>query len=196
MSDSDMPYARGRGKRMRLAIPDQPSADPSLSKIRGLSHKRRGVGIGNKGRRGSLNLSGCRTPGYYAVEDIKSNPLMCGKRKGKAPADLDLSLVSEDIRNGNGKRIRAKSRSAPSTPQGKSTLCSWSSLRVANANRLSASELQQEVQTYQRAPLPPVTRSPEQWQKARVWGGERGQTFRFWWSTQLGTFWFFWEHHL
>ncbi|XP_050973272.1 zinc finger protein 608 [Labeo rohita] len=120
MSDSDIPYARGRGKRMRLAIPDQPTADPSLSKIRGLTHKRRGVGIGNKGRRGSLNLSGCRTPGYYAVEDIKSNPLICGKRKGKAPADLDLSLVSEDIRNGNGKRIRAKSRSAPSTPQGKS----------------------------------------------------------------------------
>ncbi len=120
MSDSDMSYARGRGKRMRLAIPDQPAADPSLSKIRGLTHKRRGMGIGNKGRRGSLNLSGCRTPGYYAVEDIKSNPLMCGKRKGKAPADLDLSLVSNDIRNGNGKRIRAKSRSAPSTPQGKS----------------------------------------------------------------------------
>ncbi|KTF77305.1 hypothetical protein cypCar_00041302, partial [Cyprinus carpio] len=120
MSDSEMPYARGRGKRMRLAIPDQPAVDPSLSKIRGLTHKRRGVGIGNKGRRGSLNLSGCRTPGYYAVDDIKSNPLMCGKRKGKAPADLDLSLVSDDIRNGNGKRIRAKSRSAPSTPQGKS----------------------------------------------------------------------------
>uniref|UniRef100_A0A673IIT6 Zinc finger protein 608-like n=1 Tax=Sinocyclocheilus rhinocerous TaxID=307959 RepID=A0A673IIT6_9TELE len=120
MSDSEMPYARGRGKRMRLAIPDQPAVDPSLSKIRGLTHKRRGVGIGNKGRRGSLNLSGCRTPGYYAMEDIKSNSLICGKRKGKAPADLDLSLVSEDIRNGNGKRIRAKSRSAPSTPQGKS----------------------------------------------------------------------------
>ncbi|XP_016373366.1 zinc finger protein 608-like [Sinocyclocheilus rhinocerous] len=120
MSDSEMPYARGRGKRMRLAIPDQPAVDPSLSKIRGLTHKRRGVGIGNKGRRGSLNLSGCRTPGYYAVDDIKSNPLMCGKRKGKAPADLDLNLVSDDIRNGNGKRIRAKSRSAPSTPQGKS----------------------------------------------------------------------------
>ncbi|XP_067270695.1 zinc finger protein 608 [Pseudorasbora parva] len=120
MSDSEMPCARGRGKRMRLGIPDQPATDPNLSKIRGLTHKRRGVGIGNKGRRGSLNLSGCRAPGYYAVEDIKSNPLICGKRKGKAPADLDLSLVSEDIRNGNGKRIRAKSRSAPSTPQGKS----------------------------------------------------------------------------
>ncbi|KAK7145417.1 hypothetical protein R3I93_013215 [Phoxinus phoxinus] len=119
MSDSEMPCGRGRGKRMRLGIPDQPTADPSLSKIRGLTHKRRGVGIGSKGRRGSLNLSGCRTPGYY-VEDMKSNPLICGKRKSKAPADLDLSLVSEDIRNGNGKRIRAKSRSAPSTPQGKS----------------------------------------------------------------------------
>nr|XP_055024794.1 zinc finger protein 608 [Misgurnus anguillicaudatus] len=120
MSDSDMPCARGRGKRMRLTIPEQQAGDPSLSKIRGLTHKRRGVGIGNKGRRGSLNLSVCRTPGYYAVDDIKSNPLICAKRKGKAPADLDLSLVSEDIRNGNGKRIRAKSRSAPSTPQGKS----------------------------------------------------------------------------
>lgn len=105
---------------MRLTIPEQSAGDPSLSKIRGLTHKRRGVGIGNKGRRGSLNLSVCRTPGYYAVDDIKSSPLICGKRKGKAPADLDLSLVSEDIRNGNGKRIRAKSRSAPSTPQGKS----------------------------------------------------------------------------
>ncbi|KAI7798278.1 putative zinc finger protein 608, partial [Triplophysa rosa] len=120
MSDSDMPCARGRGKRMRLTIPEQSAGDPSLSKIRGLTHKRRGVGISNKGRRGSLNLNVCRTPGYYAVDDIKSNPLSCGKRKGKAPADLDLSLVSEDIRNGNGKRIRAKSRSAPSTPQGKS----------------------------------------------------------------------------
>ncbi|XP_036434377.1 zinc finger protein 608 isoform X1 [Colossoma macropomum] len=120
MSDSDMPCGRGRGKRMRLAVSDQPVVEPGLSKIRGLTHKRRGVGIGNKGRRGSLNLSTCRTPAYYSVEDIKSSPLICGKRKGKAPADLDLSLVAEDVRNGNGKRIRAKSRSAPSTPQGKS----------------------------------------------------------------------------
>ncbi|XP_066499740.1 zinc finger protein 608 [Hoplias malabaricus] len=120
MSDSEMPSGRGRGKRMRLAVSDQPVVEPGLSKIRGLTHKRRGVGIGNKGRRGSLNLSTCRTPAYYSVEDIKSSPLICGKRKSKAPADLDLSLVSEDVRNGNGKRIRAKSRSAPSTPQGKS----------------------------------------------------------------------------
>ncbi|TRY64823.1 hypothetical protein DNTS_004419 [Danionella cerebrum] len=120
VSDSEMPCGRGRGKRIRLSIPDQPGANPNLSRIRGLTHKRRGVGIGNKGRRGCLNLSGCRTPGYYAVEDIKSSPLVYGKRKSKAPDDLDLSLISEDIRNGNGKRIRAKSRSAPSTPQGKS----------------------------------------------------------------------------
>uniref|UniRef100_A0A8B9RD73 Zinc finger protein 608 n=1 Tax=Astyanax mexicanus TaxID=7994 RepID=A0A8B9RD73_ASTMX len=120
MSDSEMPCGRGRGKRMRLAVSDQPGVEPGLSKIRGLTHKRRGVGIGNKGRRGSLNLSTCRTPAYYSVEDIKSSPLICGKRKSKAPADLDLSLVSEDVRNGNGKRMRAKSRSAPSTPQGKS----------------------------------------------------------------------------
>lgn len=115
-----MPCGRGRGKRMRLAVSDQAVVEPGLAKIRGLTHKRRGVGIGNKGRRGSLNLSTCRTPAYYSVEDMKSSPLICGKRKSKAPADLDLSLVSEDVRNGNGKRIRAKSRSAPSTPQGKS----------------------------------------------------------------------------
>ncbi|XP_062854378.1 zinc finger protein 608 [Trichomycterus rosablanca] len=120
MSDSEMACGRGRGKRMRLSVSDQPSAEPGFSKIRGLTHKRRGVGIGNKGRRGSLNLSTCKTPAYYSVEDIKSSSLICRKRKSKAPADLDLSLVSDDIRNANGKRIRAKSRSAPSTPQGKS----------------------------------------------------------------------------
>ncbi|XP_030643642.1 zinc finger protein 608 [Chanos chanos] len=120
-SDSEMPGGgRGRGKRMRLTIPDQPLVEPGLSKVRGLSYKRRGVGIGNKGRRGSLNLSNCRTNPFYSVEDIKSSPLICGKRKTKVPAELDLSLVTEDIKNGNGKRIRAKSRSAPSTPQGKS----------------------------------------------------------------------------
>ncbi|KAI5094944.1 zinc finger protein 608 isoform X1, partial [Silurus meridionalis] len=120
MSDSEMTCGRGRGKRMRLAVSDQPVTEPGLSKIRGLTHKRRGVGIGNKGRRGSLNFSTCRTPTYFSVEDIKSSSLMCGKRISKAPPDLDLTLLSDDIRNGNGKRIRTKSRSAPSTPQGKS----------------------------------------------------------------------------
>ncbi|XP_027022657.1 zinc finger protein 608 [Tachysurus fulvidraco] len=120
ISDSEMTCGRGRGKRMRLAVSDQSVTEPGLSKIRGLTHKRRGVGIGNKGRRGSLNFSTCRTPTYFSVEDIKSSSLMCGKRISKAPPDLDLTLLSEDIRNGNGKRIRTKSRSAPSTPQGKS----------------------------------------------------------------------------
>uniref|UniRef100_A0A3Q3LI09 Zinc finger protein 608 n=1 Tax=Labrus bergylta TaxID=56723 RepID=A0A3Q3LI09_9LABR len=81
-----------------------------------------------KGRRGSLNLinSNCRaTPSFFTVDDVKptnsTSSLSSGKRKNKPPAELDLSLVSsEDIKNGNGKRIRAKSRSAPSTPQGKS----------------------------------------------------------------------------
>lgn len=120
MSESEMACRRGRGKRMRLSVSDQPVTEPGFSKIRGLTHKRRGVGIGNKGRRGSLNLGTYKTPAYYSVEDIKSSSLICGKRRSKAPADLDLSLVSDDIRNANGKRIRAKSRSAPSTPQGKS----------------------------------------------------------------------------
>lgn len=106
---------------MRLAIPEQALLEPVLPKVRALPHKRRGVGISSKGRRGSLNLlSNCRTPPYYTEEELKTSPLSQGKRKIKAPADLDLTLVTEDIKNGNGKRIRAKSRSAPSTPQGKS----------------------------------------------------------------------------
>ncbi|XP_031425972.1 zinc finger protein 608 isoform X2 [Clupea harengus] len=110
---------RGRSKRMRLAIPDQAIVEPVLPKVRALPHKRRGVGISSKGRRASLNLlSNCRTPPYYTEEELKAGPLSQGKRKIKAPADLDLTLVTEDIKN--GKRIRAKSRSAPSTPQGKS----------------------------------------------------------------------------
>lgn len=106
---------------MRLAIPEQALLEPVLPKVRALPHKRRGVGISGKGRRGSLNLlSNCRTPPYYTEEELKTSPLSQSKRKIKAPADLDLTLVTEDIKNGNGKRIRAKSRSAPSTPQGKS----------------------------------------------------------------------------
>ncbi|XP_041957186.1 zinc finger protein 608 isoform X2 [Alosa sapidissima] len=120
-TDAETQGGRGRSKRMRLAIPEQAIVEPVLPKVRALPHKRRGVGMSSKGRRGSLNLlSNCRTPPYYTEEELKTSPLSQGKRKIKAPADLDLTLVTEDIKNGNGKRIRAKSRSAPSTPQGKS----------------------------------------------------------------------------
>ncbi|KAJ8285253.1 hypothetical protein GJAV_G00024680 [Gymnothorax javanicus] len=118
-SDFEMRGGRGRGKRMRLAIPNIPGVEPGFPKMRGLPLKSRGGAIHSKGRRGSLNLiSSCKTPPFFTVEEIKPNSLMSGKRKSKPPADLDLSLVSEDAKT--GKRIRAKSRSAPSTPQGKS----------------------------------------------------------------------------
>ncbi|KAM9391770.1 LOW QUALITY PROTEIN: zinc finger protein 608 [Pholidichthys leucotaenia] len=132
-SDPELPGGRGRGKRMRIAMAERPSAEPaSGGKVRGLSqHRSRGGGVAgapasihNKGRRGSLNLinSNCRAPSsFFTVDEVKPVSLSSGKRKNKPPADLDLSLVSsEDVKNGNGKRIRAKSRSAPSTPQGKS----------------------------------------------------------------------------
>uniref|UniRef100_A0A3B4Z406 Zinc finger protein 608 n=1 Tax=Stegastes partitus TaxID=144197 RepID=A0A3B4Z406_9TELE len=132
-----LPGGRGRGKRMRMAMADRPCVDPTpAAKVRGLSqHRSRGGGVAgaappihSKGRRGSLNLinSNCRAPpSFFTVEEVKpansASSLSSGKRKNKPPADLDLSLVSsDDIKNGNGKRIRAKSRSAPSTPQGKS----------------------------------------------------------------------------
>uniref|UniRef100_A0A3B4XQ34 Zinc finger protein 608 n=1 Tax=Seriola lalandi dorsalis TaxID=1841481 RepID=A0A3B4XQ34_SERLL len=122
---------------MRMAMADRPCIEPApAAKVRGLSqHRSRGGGVAgttapihSKGRRGSLNLinSNCRTPpSFFTVEEVKSSnsasTLSSGKRKNKPPADLDLSLVAADeIKNGNGKRIRAKSRSAPSTPQGKS----------------------------------------------------------------------------
>ncbi|KAG7489791.1 zinc finger 608 [Solea senegalensis] len=135
-SDLELLGGRGRGKRMRMAMAERPCIEPvPAAKVRGLSqHRSRGGGVAGttapihtKGRRGSLNLinSNCRTPpSFFTVEEMKSsnnNSLSSGKRKNKPPADLDLSLVSsDDIKNGNGKRIRAKSRSAPSTPQGKS----------------------------------------------------------------------------
>ncbi|KAK2838136.1 hypothetical protein Q5P01_015348 [Channa striata] len=136
-SDPELPGGRGRGKRMRMAMAERPYVEPApVAKVRGLSqHRSRGGGVAgtaapihSKGRRGSLNLinSNCRTPpSFFTVEEVKSpnstSALSSGKRKNKPPADLDLSLVSsDDIKNGNGKRIRAKSRSAPSTPQGKS----------------------------------------------------------------------------
>ncbi|KAM8865416.1 zinc finger protein 608 [Synchiropus picturatus] len=134
-SDSEMPGGRGRGKRMRLNMTERSCVDPSPStKIRGLSqHRSRGGGIAgtaasihSKGRRGSLKLinSTCRTPPFFTVDEVKpanGASSLSGKRKNKLPGDLDLTLVSSsNIKNGNGKRIRAKSRSAPSTPQGKS----------------------------------------------------------------------------
>ncbi|XP_074527423.1 zinc finger protein 608 [Halichoeres trimaculatus] len=136
-SDPELPGGRGRGKRMRMAMGERPCIEPvSATKVRGLSqHRSRGGGVAgtaatihNKGRRGSLNLinSNCRAPpSFFTVDEVKpansTSSLSSGKRKNKPPAELDLSLVSsEDIKNGNGKRIRAKSRSAPSTPQGKS----------------------------------------------------------------------------
>ncbi|XP_028434995.1 zinc finger protein 608 [Perca flavescens] len=136
-SDPELPGGRGRGKRMRMAMAERPCVDPApAAKIRGLSqHRSRGGGVAgtaapihSKGRRGSLNLinSNCRTPpSFFTVEEVKpansTSSLSSGKRKNKPPADLDLSMVtSDEIKNGNGKRIRAKSRSAPSTPLGKS----------------------------------------------------------------------------
>lgn len=119
---------------MRMAMAERPCMEQGPgAKVRGLSqHRSRGGGVAGtappiytKGRRGSLNLinSNCRTPpSFFTVEEVKSsNNVSPGKRKNKPPAELDLTLVSsEEIKNGNGKRIRAKSRSAPSTPQGKS----------------------------------------------------------------------------
>lgn len=120
-----------------MAMAERSCVDPTpTAKVRGLSqHRSRGGGVAgtaasihSKGRRGSLNLinSNCRAPpSFFTVEEVKppnsASSLSSGKRKNKPPADLDLSLVSsDDVKNGNGKRIRAKSRSAPSTPQGKS----------------------------------------------------------------------------
>ncbi|XP_061881319.1 zinc finger protein 608-like isoform X2 [Entelurus aequoreus] len=133
-SDPEMPGGRGRGKRMRLAMAERPCVEVAPAvKVRGLlQHRSRGGGMAaspvhSKGHRGSLKLiSNCRTsPSFFTMEDGNAAngaaALPSGKRKIKLPADLDLSLVSSDnITNGNGKRIRAKSRSAPSTPQGKS----------------------------------------------------------------------------
>uniref|UniRef100_H3CFQ9 Zinc finger protein 608 n=1 Tax=Tetraodon nigroviridis TaxID=99883 RepID=H3CFQ9_TETNG len=135
-SDPELLGGRGRGKRMRMGMAERLCIEPaSTAKVRGLpQHRSRGGGVAGtstpihtKGRRGSMNLinNNCRPPpSFFTVEEVKlansTSSLSSGKRKNKPPADLDLSLVSEDIKNGNGKRIRAKSRSAPSTPQGKS----------------------------------------------------------------------------
>ncbi|XP_055017962.1 zinc finger protein 608, partial [Boleophthalmus pectinirostris] len=124
-SDPDLPGARGRGKRLRLALGDRSCLDSPAAKVRALTapHRSRGGAASSlhKGRRGSLNLINANgRSSFFTVDDVKSTNSLSGKRKNKPPADLDLSLVgADDIKNGNGKRIRAKSRSAPSTPQGK-----------------------------------------------------------------------------
>ncbi|XP_028605222.2 zinc finger protein 608 isoform X2 [Podarcis muralis] len=116
-SDLEMRGGRGRGKRARsAAAATAPGADVSFTESRGLQGKNRG-GANGKGRRGSLNSSGRRTPPNCAIEDVKVSPLSTNKRKNKPPMELDLNSSSED--NKSGKRVRTNSRSTPTTPQGK-----------------------------------------------------------------------------
>ncbi|KYO20578.1 zinc finger protein 608 isoform A [Alligator mississippiensis] len=116
-SDLEMRGGRGRGKRARSAAAAvAPGNDASFTEARGLQNKNRG-GANGKGRRGSLNSSGRRTPPNCAVEDVKASPSSTNKRKNKPPMELDLNSSSED--NKSGKRVRTNSRSTPTTPQGK-----------------------------------------------------------------------------
>ncbi|XP_045343182.1 zinc finger protein 608 isoform X4 [Leopardus geoffroyi] len=114
-SDLEMRGGRGRGKRARSAAA-APGSEASFTESRGLQNKNRG-GANGKGRRGSLNTSGRRTPPNCAAEDIKASPSSTNKRKNKPPMELDLNSSSED--NKPGKRVRTNSRSTPTTPQGK-----------------------------------------------------------------------------
>ncbi|XP_005996441.1 zinc finger protein 608 [Latimeria chalumnae] len=114
-SDLDMRGGRGRGKRARTAA-NAPGTDASFTESRGLQNKNRG-GANGKGRRGSLNSSGRRTPPNCATEEVKASPSPANKRKNKPPMELDLNSSSED--NKSGKRVRTNSRSTPTTPQGK-----------------------------------------------------------------------------
>uniref|UniRef100_A0A8C5MWV4 Zinc finger protein 608 n=1 Tax=Leptobrachium leishanense TaxID=445787 RepID=A0A8C5MWV4_9ANUR len=118
-SDIEMRVGRGRGKRSRSAAsttPAPPGNDTTFIEARGLQNKNRG-GANGKGRRGSINTSGRRTPPNCAIEDIKASPSPVGKRKSKPSMELDLNSSSED--NKSGKRVRTNSRSTPITPQGK-----------------------------------------------------------------------------
>nr|XP_023404477.1 zinc finger protein 608 isoform X2 [Loxodonta africana] len=114
-SDLEMRGGRGRGKRARSAAA-APGSEASFTESRGLQNKNRG-GANGKGRRGSLNASGRRTPPNCAAEDIKASPSSTNKRKNKPPMELDLNSSSEDSKP--GKRVRTNSRSTPTTPQGK-----------------------------------------------------------------------------
>ncbi|NXH21840.1 ZN608 protein, partial [Bucco capensis] len=116
-SDLEMRGGRGRGKRARSAAAAVvPGNDTSFAESRGLQNKNRG-GANGKGRRGSLNSSGRRTPPNCAMDEVKASPSSTNKRKTKPPMELDLNSSSED--NKSGKRIRTNSRSTPTTPQGK-----------------------------------------------------------------------------
>ncbi|XP_068278730.1 zinc finger protein 608 isoform X2 [Nyctibius grandis] len=116
-SDLEMRGGRGRGKRARSAAAAAvPGNDASFAESRGLQNKNRG-GANGKGRRGSLNSSGRRTPPNCSMDEVKASPSSTNKRKIKPPMELDLNSSSED--NKSGKRIRTNSRSTPTTPQGK-----------------------------------------------------------------------------
>ncbi|KAM8793470.1 zinc finger protein 608-like isoform 2-T2 [Eudromia elegans] len=112
-SDLEMRGGRGQGKRARSAVAAIiPSSDVSFTESRGLQSKNCGSANG-KGRRGSMNLSGHRTPPNCAVNDVKASPSFTNKRKNKSPMELDLNSSSED--NKSGKRVRTNSRSTPTT---------------------------------------------------------------------------------
>ncbi|XP_075267132.1 zinc finger protein 608 isoform X3 [Opisthocomus hoazin] len=116
-SDLEMRGGRGRGKRARsTAAAAVPGNDTSFAESRGLQNKNRG-GANGKGRRGSLNSSGRRTPPNCAMDEVKASPSSTNKRKTKPSMELDLNSSSED--NKSGKRVRTNSRSTPTTPQGK-----------------------------------------------------------------------------
>ncbi|KAM9250649.1 zinc finger protein 608 isoform 1-T1 [Cariama cristata] len=116
-SDLEMRGGRGRGKRARSsAATAVPGSDASFAESRGLQNKNRG-GANGKGRRGSLNTSGRRTPPNCSMDEVKASPSSTNKRKTKPPMELDLNSSSED--NKSGKRVRTNSRSTPTTPQGK-----------------------------------------------------------------------------
>ncbi|XP_057265647.1 zinc finger protein 608 isoform X4 [Pezoporus wallicus] len=114
-SDLEMRGGRGRGKRARSAAA-VPGNEASFAESRGLQNKNRG-GANGKGRRGSLNSTGRRTPPNCAMDEVKASPSATSKRKTKPPMELDLNSSSED--NKSGKRVRTNSRSTPTTPQGK-----------------------------------------------------------------------------
>ncbi|NWY06090.1 ZN608 protein, partial [Nothoprocta ornata] len=110
-SDLEMRGGRGRGKRTRSTTAAVvPSSDANFTESRGLQGKNRSNANG-KGRRGSMNLSGRRTPPNCAVDDVKASPSSTNKRKNKPPVELDFNSSSED--NKSGKRVRTNSRSTP-----------------------------------------------------------------------------------
>ncbi|XP_078070707.1 zinc finger protein 608 isoform X2 [Mustelus asterias] len=114
-SDVEMRASRGRGKRAR-SVANTPMNEAAFTESRGLQSKNRG-GANGKGRRGSLNSSGRRTPPNCTIEDVKTSPSPSNKRKNKPSMELDLNSSSEDTKS--GKRVRTNSRSTPTMPQGK-----------------------------------------------------------------------------